>query len=239
MLNHSFWTRITKYTLLFTLCSACAAPVTTEKKQVNQIKEEKSQPHIVYGDLIIKETSDYLMIPVGISPDNNQEGAFLFSSSRYPEADKNIYNLIFYSKKDGTTNILLNKKALISEFKLLSQKKEDGKLLKQFWLYKIIDSDTNGNKKLDTKDGIIGYISDLSGKNLKQVTPNNTQIMSWVVVQSIGAMFIKIVKDSNKDKKFTDKDETAFIKVNLDEPKIGSEIISDELEQEIKSYILE
>ena len=239
MLNHHFWKKITTYALALTFSVACGTSTNQQNQPENPTSEEQSQPHVVYGDLIIKETSDYLMIPVGISPDNNQEGAFLFSSSRYPEAEKNFYNLIFYSKKDGSSNILLNRKALISEFKLLEQKQEDGKPLKQFWLYKIVDSDTNGNKKLDDKDAIIGYISDLSGKNLTQITPKNTQIMSWVVIQSIGAMFIKIIQDSDNDKKFTDKDETAFIRVNLDEPKVGSEIISDELEQEIKSYILE
>lgn len=63
--------------------------------------------------------------------------------------------------------------------------------------------------------------------------------MNWNIIQSVGAMFIKIVKDSDNDKRFTDKDKTAFIKVNLDNPEIGKEIINEELEKQIQSYTLE
>jgi hypothetical protein len=97
---------------------------------------------------------------------------------------------------------------------------------------------TNGDQKLDTQDAKIGYLSDLSGNNLQQITPNNSQILNWTLVQSAGAIFIKILKDSDNDQKFTEKDETNFIRVNLDKPVIGSEIISDEIEQKIKSLLV-
>lgn len=45
------------------------------------------------------------------------------------------------------------------------------------WLYRIIDQDTNTDKKLNGEDATIGYLSDLSGKNLQQITPNNTRII--------------------------------------------------------------
>ncbi|PMB45683.1 hypothetical protein CEN39_26830, partial [Fischerella thermalis CCMEE 5201] len=142
-----------------------------------------------------------------------------------------------YGKKDGKTNILLNKKAIINGFDLLEEKKA-GKSSSRYWLYQIIDSDTNGDQKLDTQDAKIGYLSDLSGNNLQQITPNNSQILNWTLVQSAGAIFIKILKDSDNDQKFTEKDETNFIRVNLDKPVIGSEIISDEIEQKIKSLLV-
>ncbi|WP_016870352.1 MULTISPECIES: hypothetical protein [Fischerella] len=62
--------------------------------------------------------------------------------------------------------------------------------------------------------------------------------MNWAIVQNTGAIFIKILKDSDNDQKFTEKDETNFIRVNLDKPVVGSEIISDEIEQKIKSLIM-
>lgn len=45
------------------------------------------------------------------------------------------------------------------------------------WLYRIIDQDTNTDKKLNGEDATIGYLSDLSGKNLQQITLNNTRII--------------------------------------------------------------
>ncbi|BAY31185.1 hypothetical protein NIES2107_30440 [Nostoc carneum NIES-2107] len=105
------------------------------------------------------------------------------------------------------------------------------------WLYRIVEQDTNADKKLNSADAIAGYLSDLSERNLLQITPNNTQILNWVIVPSQNALFIKVIKDSDNDKKFTANDKTNFMRVNLDNPAMGTEIISNAIEQEIKSQI--
>lgn len=240
MVIRNSFKQITAFTLFLSLSIACSPNPNTEKNKLTDVNAEQNiDHHIIYGNLIINDKSDYLMIPVNIA-NGNQEGNFLFGSSRYSGKNGSIKpeNIIFYAKRDGTSHILLTKKALINEFKLLEHKQESGKPVKRFWFYKIIETDTNGNKQLDAQDATVGYISDLSGKNLKQITPANTHIMNWNVIQSVGAMFIKIVKDSDNDKRFTEKDKTAFIKVNLDNPEIGKEIFNNQLEKEIQSYSL-
>ncbi len=224
--------------IIATLSVSCNA-IDRTKEQSQATAQQTPQPSIIYGDLIIKKESDYLMIPVSIFPDANQgekDGENLFSGSysRSYKDRKSIYNLIFYSKKDASTNALLDKKAIIKSFDLI-EKKAIGQLVKRFWLYRIIEKDTNEDKKLDYRDATIGYFSDLSGRNLQQITPDNTQLNSWKVVQSTGAIFLEITKDTDNDKKFDTK---SYIRVNLDNPSIGKEIISNQLEDEIKSYII-
>lgn len=230
--NHIFFKKIAAFTLVAALSFSCEGGITRKSEQTQATAQQKSEQNLVYGELIVKEQSDYLMIPVGLT-DKNQDRLYSYEN-RY-----NYYynNIIFYRKKDGETNILLNKKAIINGFDLLEEKKA-GKSSSRYWLYQIIDSDTNGDQKLDTQDAKIGYLSDLSGNNLQQITPNNSQILNWTLVQSAGTIFIKILKDSDNDRKFTEKDETNFIRVNLDKPVIGSEIISDEIEQKIKSLLV-
>jgi hypothetical protein len=241
MVIRNFLQQIAILTLIAGLSFSCSSSKNTKKAA--QVAEgnttQNSAPHIIYGDLIINDKSDYLMIPVDVNT-GNQEGNTLFSSSRYPDSDGTIkpYNIIFYAKKDGSTHLLLDKKAIINDFKLLEYKSLDNKTVKRIWLYKIIEQDTNDNKKLDYQDAHIGYISDISGKNLAQITPSNTQMMKWDIVPSVGAMFIKIAQDTDSDRRFTDKDKTAFIKVDLENPGVGKEIISNQLEQEIESHIL-
>ncbi len=133
-----------------------------------------------------------------------------------------MYNLIFYRKQDGEAHLLLNKKAIITSFDLLEVKTAN-KPITRVWLYRIIDQDTNTDKKLNSADATIGYLSDLSGKNLQQITPNNTRIINWVVVPSQNAIFLKIIKDSDNDKKFTEEDNTNFVRVNLDKIGIGTQ----------------
>ncbi|MEO1762286.1 MAG: hypothetical protein AAFR83_10005 [Cyanobacteria bacterium J06629_18] len=226
--------------ILATLSISCNARVNRNSQQSQVNAEQTPQPNIVYGDLIINEKSDYLMIPVSIFPDVNQgekkgEGLFSGSYSSSYRDRKNIYNLIFYSKEDASTNALLDKKAIIKSFDLI-EKKTIGQPVKRFWLYRIVEKDTNGDDKLNYQDATIGYLSDLSGRNLQKITPDNTQLNSWKVVQSTGAIFLEITKDTNNDNKFDTK---SYIRVNLDNPSVGKEIISNQLEDEIKSYIVD
>ncbi len=234
-----------KYTLLKKIATAiiiglvsfsCEPEVTRNGEQAKATDQTKSESNIIYGNLIIKEQSDYLMIPVNFTDqDRNQDNNL--SVSRSYGKSSSLYNIVFYRKQDGEAHLLLNKKALINSFDFL-EVKTTNQAVTRIWLYKIIDQDTNGDKKINTDDAIVGYISDLSGKNLQQITPNNTQVLNWVVVPSQNAIFIKILKDSNNDKKFSAEDNTNFVRVNLDRPGIGTEIISDRLEQEVKSYIV-
>jgi hypothetical protein len=234
-----------KYTLLKKIATAiiigvvsfsCEPEVTRNGEQGKATDQTKSESNIIYGNLIIKEQSDYLMIPVNFTDqDRNQDNNL--SVSRSYGKSSSLYNIVFYRKQDGEAHLLLNKKALINSFDFL-EVKTTNQTVTRIWLYKIIDQDTNGDKKINTDDAIVGYISDLSGKNLQQITPNNTQVLNWVVVPSQNAIFIKILKDSNNDKKFSAEDNTNFVRVNLERPGIGTEIISDRLEQEVKSYIV-
>ncbi|MCP2728675.1 hypothetical protein, partial [Limnofasciculus baicalensis] len=232
--------------LLLTLLISCQNRSGQEKPQPNLIQtssaqttQETSSKTITYGDLIINEKSDYIMIPVTLSENSDRNkggllrGASLSDFSEYDR--KGLFdNILFYRKQDGESHLLLNKPAKISSFDTL-EKKEPGKPPTQLLIYKIIETDTNADKKISYEDATIGYLSDLSGKNIKQITPNNTQILNWSIIQSIKSIFVKIIKDSNNDKKFTETDESTYIKVSLENPTIGTEIISDEIEKQIKS----
>ncbi|RCJ25457.1 hypothetical protein A6S26_16940 [Nostoc sp. ATCC 43529] len=236
MKNYTLLKKITTAIIIAAVSFSCEPEVTRNGEQAKATDKPKPESNIIYGDLIIKEQSDYLMIPVNLPDQDGEKGGNL-SLSRSYEKSNNLYNIVFYRKQDGEAHLLLNKKAVINSFELLEVKAAN-KPITRLWLYKIIDQDTNADKKINTNDAIVGYISDLSGKNLQQITPNNTQIINWVILPSQNAIFLKIIKDSNNDKKFTGEDNTNFVRVNLDQPGIGTEIISDRLEQEIKSYIL-
>lgn len=221
---------------LTTYCLSCSSSLETRTEQAKANSPQQKAPEISYGDFIIKEQSDYLMIPVQVKGESDRSNV-LESSGSYKRNNTTLHNMIFYRKQDGETHLLLDRKAIINSFDLIDTKTPPQSPTR-VWLYQIIDKDTNQDKQLNQKDAVIGYISDLSGKNLQQVTPNNTKIINWVVIPSQNAVFIKIIKDSNNDNKFTATDKTNFIRVNLEQPSIGTEVISDEIEQKIKSYIV-
>ncbi|MDZ8055807.1 MAG: hypothetical protein RMX68_017355 [Aulosira sp. ZfuVER01] len=237
MIVNCLWKKITIAVFIATFAFSCE-PIDNkriEKTQAKATEEQKPQQNIGYGELIIKEQSDYLMIPVTLS-ERSQDKDSNYSLSRTSGKENKLYNFIFYHKQDGATHLLLNKKAIINSFDFLETKLV-GKTPTRLWLYKILEQDTNADKKINFEDATLGYISDLSGKNLVQVTPNNSQILNWVIVPSQNVLFLKIIKDSDNDKKFTERDKTNFMRVNLEKPAMGTEIISDSIEQEAKSYI--
>ncbi|QLE43581.1 hypothetical protein FD723_26135 [Nostoc sp. C052] len=237
MKTYSFLKQITTAIVIATLSFSCKSSISRTAEQAKATDKPQPQPNIIYGDLIIKEQSDYLMIPVAVSEQNKDKGIDLKISRSYEnERSNQLYNIIFYQKQSGEAHLLLNKKAIINSFDLLEVKAAQ-KPTTRVWLYKIIDKDTNTDTKFNSEDATIGYLSDLSGKNLQQITPDNTRIISWVVVPGQNALFLKIIKDSDNNKKFTAEDKTNFVRVNLDKIGMGTEIISDQIEQQIKSYI--
>ncbi|MBW4559414.1 MAG: hypothetical protein KME59_26590 [Trichormus sp. ATA11-4-KO1] len=235
--NYNLLKKITVVVFLSSFSLSCDPNLVRKPESAEAGEQQQTEPNISYGDLVIKEQSDYLMIPVNFREKNQaREDALNFSRS-YKQDYASLSNLIFYRKQDGETHLLLDNKAVINSFDLIETKLV-GQPPTRVWFYKIIDQDTNKDQQLNQEDTVIGYISDLSGKNLQQVTPNNTKIINWVVVPSQNAIFIKIIKDSDIDNKFTAADKTNFIRVNLENPSVGTEIISDQIDQQIKSYIL-
>ncbi|PHM08892.1 hypothetical protein [Nostoc sp. 'Peltigera malacea cyanobiont' DB3992] len=238
MKDYRFLNKITTAMIVAALSFSCKSSVSRNAEQAKATEKPKPQQNLIYGDLIIKEQSDYLMIPVSLAEQNEDKGVDLNLSRSYENGRNNqLYNIIFYQKQGSEAHLLLNKKAIITSFDLLEVKAAN-KPTTRVWLYKIINQDTNIDKKLNSEDATIGYLSDLSGKNLQQITPNNTRIISWVVVPGQNAIFLKILKDSDNNKKFTKEDKTNFVRVNLDKIGMGTEIISDQIEQEIKSYVI-
>ncbi|MBD2690929.1 hypothetical protein [Anabaena catenula] len=229
--------KMTTAMILATFSFSCEAKIDRKAQPAKAAEKLYPKTNIIYGDFIIKEASDYILIPVNLVEQDKEKEIDLNLSRSYQRGNR-LYNMIFYHKKTGENHLLLNKKAIINSFDLL-EIKSAGKPTTRFWLYQIIDQDTNKDDQINNQDAIIGYISDLSGKNLQQITPNNTKIVNSVVVASQNAIFLKIIKDSNQDKQFTEVDQTNFIRVNLDQPSMGTEIISEQVEKEIKTYVFE
>lgn len=259
MRNHNIFGNVTTTFALIAITVSC-----TSTNIVNQThkKAEKLQPQVAYDNLIVDRESEYIMIPVILSSDEKKyEDNPISSKLSFSRGRRMIgYNMIFYNKTNGQSNILLNRKALISKFEYLlgkqkpenpsnqngqtsqpkqnPSKKVSSKPQNQLLLFHIIDSDTNADGKLDDADAIIGYLSNLAGKSLQAITPPNTQLRSWVFDEKSGGIFVTIRKDSDGDRKFTEKDDIDFVRINVSKPNVGKEIIDGKTREELQKIIL-
>ncbi|BAZ07575.1 hypothetical protein NIES3974_42390 [Calothrix sp. NIES-3974] len=245
LINSVKWTgKILYYLLITTLIASCYPNPTksnqNQKPEDNNLEANQSVSNLVYQDIIEKPQLEVLIFPVGISPDINSQNSIPLLSSRQTEKNNNIYNLIFYHKTTDKSHLLLNKKAIINSFELIEIKtsnQEQPSPTKKYWLYRIIDKDTNNDGKLTPEDAVIGYISTGDGKNLVQVTPDNTQMKSWKLIPDMNAVLIFVTYDSNSDKQFNSSDRTAYIRVNLEKPELGQDMFNRELEQKMRGIL--
>ncbi|MEG4964505.1 MULTISPECIES: hypothetical protein [unclassified Microcoleus] len=111
--------------VLLAVALSCSSTTTVTQAQK---KAEKLQPQVAYDDLIVDHESEYIMIPVILSSDEKKYGHNPISSKLSFSRNRRMigYNMIFYNKTNGESNILLNRKALISKFEYLLGKKKPG-----------------------------------------------------------------------------------------------------------------
>ncbi|PMB21424.1 hypothetical protein CEN46_14585, partial [Fischerella thermalis CCMEE 5318] len=77
--NHIFFKKIAAFTLVAALSFSCEGGITRKSEQTQATAQQKSEQNLVYGELIVKEQSDYLMIPVGLT-DKNQDRLYSYEN---------------------------------------------------------------------------------------------------------------------------------------------------------------
>ena len=103
--------------------------------------------------------------------------------------------------------------------------------------YRVVKHDFNNDSVYDSKDAIILYVSDLDGKNLIQITPDNERFVDYTKYSEHNLILIKTIIDSNNDSIFANTDETSFREMKLNNPAMGKEIFSVSLRDSLRSIL--
>ena len=218
--------------------------------------EPKKQQLLVYGDYMDLDSTNYLLIPLGMKTEEDQENRLLKNrssddytavsySGSYRSYKYNFYsldfgncnNIIFYNKKTEETHLLLQKPAVISKFYFPYYSKEY--TAKKYWflLLGMNEKDTNGDGYINDEDAEAVYISRLSGKNMVLVTPENSQLIDWYIDEATNNILMKVRIDSNEDKKFTLTDNIEILKTSISNPAEGKPIIGEDIKSDIKKIL--
>lgn len=189
-------------------------PVTLEKKKLG---EERSFSQV-------QKVSSY--------DSYGSSGGSFYGSGPY-------YNLVFIHKKTGETKPLLQKKGFIEGVYFPEKDYRDKAKVTPltFLLYRIATTDTNQDGVLNGKDALTGYTSNVDGTNLVQITPENTKMDGWRYDSEAKTLFVKVVNDSNKDNKFKWDDTEALLAVDVLIPKVGKEVISEDIKSKISMIL--
>ena len=134
--------------------------------------------------------------------------------------------MIFYNSTTNQSKKLLEGKlALIAPFLTKrnsyynTEKEPDvtNNILPHHIIYSIRMEDFNGDKVIDSDDPSYLFISNKTGDNLRQVTPNGFHVLSWTVSKDKKTILVKAQHDKNKNRKFGNGDDQVYYRIDLDD----------------------
>ncbi|MDR0811899.1 MAG: hypothetical protein LBN23_06485 [Paludibacter sp.] len=100
----------------------------------------------------------------------------------------------------------------------------------QWIFYRVKNYDRNKNRRIDDKDPAILYVSDLYGNNLKPLTSENENAVSFDIFEQQNFVLIKMQRDHNNNGKFeSDDKDFYFIKLDLTTMTFGNKIEINEI----------
>jgi hypothetical protein len=202
--------------------------------------ETKPVPELEYGQVILQSASDYAIVPVGFAA-NSSYKRILSSSDEQNVSRSQILgwgnlittNLIFHHQNNDQIHLLLDRQGIIDRFDYLNPywsgdrannsscySEEKDSLVSQLFIYQIIEQDTNQNGKLDNQDADRVYLSDLSGQNLRAITPEKTKLFQWECDQKNNQIILFTKEELSKKNNYNSLDTIAAYLYNLSENKL-------------------
>lgn len=213
--------------LLTIACSNQDRTVPAVESPKNEDKGETIMPH---SSSIIISSTDIIIYPLSLNKENYKD------YGRNTEA--NYWNIIFNNVVTGKSDLLTRKKILINDFKIRNYENRPlnvNTLSDKFIYYEITDSDSDGDKKLTSKDLNKLFISNLEGKSFTQISLENYSVHSWKIDSDHNLVLMDLIKDTNGDKEFNDKDDIEYFIYNLKTGASAKPVFEDAFKTEVKT----
>ncbi len=221
---------------------------------------QKSVAYPVFGNPIVIEGSGFVAIPFSLQLENIQrkqilQSSFGFSSGQYysvafsPDTsmreafgsysgaqNPHWNNLAFCEKDSGKVHLLLDRRAVICRAYFPNGKAPVGQTA-HYLLFGIAEADTNRDGYINEYDAVVLYRADLDGRNLKQLTPENTSLKSVIQDGGPNDLYVRIVPDTNGNHMFDEPaDQAVLLRINL-ESLATTTVISDDVRRRAQSIV--
>ncbi|WP_452219848.1 hypothetical protein [Lacinutrix salivirga] len=195
--------------------------VTTNDAKQNMALEKDSTLIEVADIPIHIDSTRFLIHPIGEykmyksrskigfgSSSYGKSGSFNISSFNRYQINGDLLNIKFESLDTGNITSLTNSNIRIQTITFLrdiyNSKQE------QFLVYKVIDKDTNLDKKLDNNDVKSLYMSAIDGSNFIKLTEEFHELIDWKVITVNNKLYFRSLEDSNNNGEFDNKDQIHY-----------------------------
>jgi len=192
------WSASTLFTIAALIFSSCnfsdrgAIPVQNENKKDHELKQKDLIP--MYNPAVAIDSTSLLMYPITLEASGKRDKGLKILS--YDGSNGPYWNIAFYDTSTGNSN-LLNSDRII---RITSFQK-----LKNLIAYRVNVTDYNRNGALEDDDPTYVFVSELDGKNFRQITPEGMNC-DFSTVSNTDILLIQATSDVNKDKKFGEGD---------------------------------
>jgi len=178
------------------------------------------------------DSSGIIMFPLSMGETSRDGGSLSYKEIPY----SSYWNIIFYNSNNSQYHLLSERKMLISNFdiKYNSGDNVDIAFSKSNIFYKVTIDDYNKDKKLTSDDPEYLFVSDKEGNNFRQISPTGYSLKSWQFIKSTNKILMALTKDSDKDRKFGEKDEVTTFQIDIDKETQPTEIFSTEFKNKLK-----
>lgn len=139
-------------------------------------------------------------------------------------------NVIVYDFKADTYRKLFPSDTYIAAMRGVSNRfgEEPGKPknITPKWVFLLVkNNDYNNSKRIDEKDPSLLFATTIKGENLRALTDETENVVSFDIFNDQGFALIRIQRDSNKDRSFKNEDKDFYYrKVDLGDLSLGKPI---------------
>lgn len=167
--------------------------------------DPKNKLNIEASDFFEIDSSGIFMFPLGMN-ENKREGSGQFYSSTPGNA---YWNIIFLNTHTGEQHLLSNKKMWIKNYSFNYAERPAQMMHKENNLifYTITTDDYNKDDKWNDADPVYLFVTDADGKNFKQISPAQHQVLNWKYAKGTNKIIMTVKKDSDANRSFDQKDE--------------------------------
>jgi hypothetical protein len=144
------------------------------------------------------------------------------------ENEFDIRNILFYDRISGKTYQLISDTMHILSFAIHKD------FATPLIFYRVVKKDSNKDTVFNSSDPVMLYTSDIYGKHLTKITPDNEQFVDYYYYPETQKILTKTRVDSDADGHFSTSDETNFREVDLKTPAMGREIFTKSLKDSLR-----
>lgn len=199
--------------------AAANPPAANAAPDTMALRRAAQQFRVHYNSPVDLDSTGFYYLPVSVVPLEKPDRGKLFSSGSYDgyengsgNIEGTCYNVLFFQKDTALQRVLLpHGRFVITEIDAARQ--PDARW--PYLFYSLIKADTNHDGNQDADDASALFVSDRSGQQLQQLTPDGTQLGSRFILPRTSLLLVEVRPDTDRNGQFSHADGPYWLRFDL------------------------